>query len=369
MNKSDLLALSEATRLQTLRANLQIVSDAGTIFGVRGAENAQKIFRSLLKICHPDANEKSNADSAAEVFIQLKTLWDNYSDAENQILTSFSHNGRTYSNAVFFNGDAIADNYIVEGDDGLRYLIRLLKNEANLDIFANESVILNDLASLEGWEHFKYSVPTSIVAAPFKVGAINSSLSILQFQPEYHDGTPLYTLTQLAAMFENRIDPKHIGWIWNRLLPILEYAHLFEYVHGAVTPDNILVHPQTHSVLLTNWEYTAAYGARLRVVPSSRRSMYPPELEDDNVRHMGNIDYYTAAKSMLLVTGGQKTVLPPPMFAYFRAMTWDTPHIRLHHGGINLQDQWGEILHSTLRWKREFVKMEIPVIEWASFVD
>ncbi len=69
------------------------------------------------------------------------------------------------------------------------------------------------------------------------------------------------SLADLHAVFPTGLDPRHLVWIWRRLLDVLHFVHALGWAHGAVRPDHALVHPADHAVRLIGWA-SARAGSR-----------------------------------------------------------------------------------------------------------
>ncbi len=75
-----------------------------------------------------------------------------------------------------------------------------------------------------------------------------------------HDGSlalvmsyiPGPTLAQLVEK-HSALDAEHVAWISERVLNILRYLHFHGVVHGDVKPQNIIVQPESHSVVLVDY--------------------------------------------------------------------------------------------------------------------
>lgn len=58
------------------------------------------------------------------------------------------------------------------------------------------------------------------------------------------------------------IDPRHVVWIWRRVLDILGYVHAHGWAHGRLSPEHMLVQPRDHGVLVIGWR--SAHGGASR---------------------------------------------------------------------------------------------------------
>lgn len=59
----------------------------------------------------------------------------------------------------------------------------------------------------------------------------------------------------LAEVVEknNGLEPEHVCWIAERVLNALRYLHFNSVVHGDVKPQNIIIQPDTHQVVLVDY--------------------------------------------------------------------------------------------------------------------
>lgn len=61
------------------------------------------------------------------------------------------------------------------------------------------------------------------------------------------------SLEDLNTRFAQGIDPRHVVWIWRRMLDILRFVHAQGWSHGEVRPEHALVHPEDHGIRLISW--------------------------------------------------------------------------------------------------------------------
>lgn len=99
------------------------------------------------------------------------------------------------------------------------------------------------------------------------------------------------------------LDEKHVVWMFKRLLSALGCVRSVGYVHGAVLPQHILIHPATHSVRLIGWTSAVKRGNPLTVVPRSHLNFYPPEVTAKKPATSA-VDVYLAAKSLWWANSG-----------------------------------------------------------------
>lgn len=61
------------------------------------------------------------------------------------------------------------------------------------------------------------------------------------------------TLAQIIEKNKGGIDAEHVAWISERVLNILKYLHYHSVVHGDIKPSNIIVEPDSHTVVLVDY--------------------------------------------------------------------------------------------------------------------
>ena len=116
-----------------------------------------------------------------------------------------------------------------------------------------------------------------------------------------------YSLEKLVTGPGNAISGLHIVWMFRRLLMALGHAHDQGLIHGAVTPDNILIGPEDHAVVLIDWCYSVVIDDESKthikaVVPMYRDLVYPQEVLDKKPPTPAT-DLYMAAATMLFALG------------------------------------------------------------------
>lgn len=64
------------------------------------------------------------------------------------------------------------------------------------------------------------------------------------------------TLEKIIEKHE-RLDSEHVAWIAERCLSALWYLHLHGVVHGDVKPQNVIIQPETHEIVLVDYGLSA----------------------------------------------------------------------------------------------------------------
>jgi hypothetical protein len=72
----------------------------------------------------------------------------------------------------------------------------------------------------------------------------------------------VHTLTQVGDQHTTGVPGPVMVWLLKRLLELLGFVHRAGFVHGAVTPDHILVHPRDHGATLVGWTSAVRHDGR-----------------------------------------------------------------------------------------------------------
>ena len=129
-------------------------------------------------------------------------------------------------------------------------------------------------------------------------------------------------LAAAAATQGGLIDPRHIVWIWRRVLELLAWLHDNGWTHGGITPAHLLVHAPHHGVQLIGWADARRGGqpARdLRQLAWSLRALLGNTPDDDD-------------RAPRLPAS-----VPAPLAALLTASSED-PAFNTRHGAADLQN-------------------------------
>lgn len=86
-----------------------------------------------------------------------------------------------------------------------------------------------------------------------------------------------FSLAEVKEAIPDGLDGRDWAWIHRRLLTAIAGAHLAGVVHGAILPENVLIHPAGHGVVLAGWSFATRPGGMLEGRVQSRKDFYPPE--------------------------------------------------------------------------------------------
>lgn len=127
-------------------------------------------------------------------------------------------------------------------------------------------------------------------------------VSVFRYQSGY-----VHTLHDVLREYPNGVDPRHVVWLWKRVLEILGWVHRCGYVHGAVLPAHLLVHARDHGVLLVGWSAAVALNGdskqALSVLSERGREYYPADVWE-GAPVTPATDIVMSARCMVQVLGG-----------------------------------------------------------------
>lgn len=245
------------------------ILDARSAVALFGTTDQVKVYRHLAKIVHPDLAPASCVDQATAAFAQLSKLWHSI-----QFLTlkGYQVHGRT-------GGDGLSDWFqATSKEPGLLLLdptelvlLKMVNKPINNDLMRREADNLRLIYLGMNIDHQAF-LPMLFDSFPYRDDSTDADRIVNVFR--MLDPLKFYSLRTIGECFPNGLDGKHVAWIWRRLLMALGVAHKEGVIHGAVVPDNILVSPELHGLVLVNWCYSASGTQRVPALVSEYRDWY-----------------------------------------------------------------------------------------------
>jgi serine/threonine protein kinase len=110
------------------------------------------------------------------------------------------------------------------------------------------------------------------------------------------------------------IDVRSVAWMYNRILETLSHSGPLAIVHGGIHPENILLHPESHRIVVTGWSSSVKVSEKIMYANDVYTFMYPEEVVGvkDKRKAFLSSDLYMAACTVWHVLGGDvlKKTLP-----------------------------------------------------------
>ena len=180
--------------------------------------------------------------------------------------------------------------------------IKVLAASADADLMRREWNTLKKLqrSTERGAHHFVTRLPSPIAHGLVSADR-DRTASVFGWKSGF-----VHTLEDVRREHPSGVPGPVVVWILKRLLELLDFVHRSGFVHGAVTPDHILVHPYDHGAMLVGWTLATPWypgaASRLPARPSKWLELY-----DGETSATPALDIAMACRSVQRVTGG---VLP-----------------------------------------------------------
>ncbi|RYX84392.1 hypothetical protein EON83_10795 [bacterium] len=327
------------------RSNLEAMAGAfgnatcpEDVFGNLVGASADKLMalksqlRTFTKNCHPDNALSADKELATEVFQSLskweslareKIEFGTYGDrngygASAYTPVEFVVRGKTLTLTALIAEGVFSSVHRVEYDNDVEHsnFVKYTRDVNDNDLLEREFSVLKSFQLPEADPVSESFFATQRAYAPHPV----ATFSILDEDKAKHRANLLrvpkgrcYTAETLRRdIFPDGIEPRHVWWIFRRLLLTLWMAHLKGYIHGGVTPDHVLVFPDEHGLVLLDWACAAKIGEEHVVaINPAYQDYYPPELLRKEVA-LPAADIFMAASTAIYMMGGNPATCQVP---------------------------------------------------------
>ncbi|MCG2718317.1 MAG: protein kinase [Nanoarchaeota archaeon] len=154
----------------------------------------------------------------------------------------------------------------------------------------DEEILLDEAKSI--WDLRHFGIPTM----RDMVKMDDDSLALVM---SYVPGPTLEQIVENVG----GLDPEHVAWLTERALNVLKYLHFNGVVHGDVKPQNIIIQPENHTVVLVD------YGLSL-VRPSYNSEsigytpLYASPEQEKGFTLLPESDFYSLGMTMIYALGG-----------------------------------------------------------------
>lgn len=223
-----------------------------------------------------------------------------------------------------FEGDRADIWFGVRLSDSKPVQVKVHRSTRNADLARSEILSLREIAKVDrpGMPpgHF---IPDLLDSFELKSGR-DTRVGIVTSQ--FENG---YSLREVQKAHPS-LDFRDAAWMVNRLVMALAVAHKAGVVHGAVTPDNFLIQPDSHVGVLVGWSSTVKIGAPLTAVAQTWRAIYPAEVFDKKPTTPG-LDLFMFSKTLTFLMDGRpditsSTRLPREIAGIVRACQLSPAH-------------------------------------------
>ncbi len=285
--------------------------DPAMIFGT----NPEATLKRFRIATHPD-RYPDQADRAMALWSRLEALYATL--VKPVVIGSPKRSYRVTS--LLATGD-VSDVYQATADDK-PYLLKCSRVKEGSSMLEREAKVLTEILSKAGTTSFSHNFETLCESFPVK-DSFRKCVNVFTYEPGF------FTLEQVHAKYP-KLEPRHLAWIFKRVLSALGLVHRCGFVHGAILPCHVLVHAENHGSKIVGWGQSTKTGEIVRSGVERFRDFYPEEVIRKKPA-LSSTDIYMAAKCIEWLAGGEP--LPNQMSIFLKACL-------LPGSKMRLQDAW-----------------------------
>lgn len=340
-------------RLSELELMAQIITGAKNpeeVFGgLVDEKQVYSVYRQLAKLTHPDVyTNPAERLLAQNAFSRLTQLWGEAKLKINGVAEEPEYDEILIQNRSkdylvttrLFSGEIFNFYPCTLKGEPRQLTFKINQDPLHTDKLKNEAEVLTKLSETPNFAKFQPYFPQLIDSFPYidPGDALKRQVNILS-QPE-----GFYSLKEVKDSYSDGLDPKDMAWIWRRLLFGLGIAHQNDIVHGAILPQNILIHPEKHGLMIAEWSNAFPDfngGGKVEPITENHKLWYPPEVtreDEEDYKDLNKptpgLDIYMGVKNMAYLLNGdpKKNVFPgnihPKLRSFFNGTALEAPRRR-----------------------------------------
>jgi hypothetical protein len=374
--------------LQAVAAQIKGATSFMAVFGALPAgdqkikkQALKKSFHFLARTVHPD-NVPGHEALATDTFKMLNDL---HRKAEEALESGSYESSFAALAAATFDGvllQSASDTYQLsatsyrEGDFSVLYRGSALSKKVPVLVKISSEPIFNSWLEREAilLTRFRDAKSGSSVAAigRFVPKLIDTFLIEGPGRTRYRVNVTNFmkdvvSVAQIIEAYPRGLEPVQVAWVARRVIAQALAAQVAGVVHGAITPDHVLVGPVTHEPVHIGWvhaiEAPKKNSGRITHVIDRWRDFYPPEVFDKKAPDL-RTDLYMAGKTVIKLLGGDvkrntlPTVVPDEMKKITLRLVEESPSCRPSDGAAYL-DEFTRVVRGI--WGRKYRPLDMPV--------
>ncbi|WP_158841142.1 adenylate cyclase [Saccharothrix deserti] len=300
-------------------------------------KEAQRLYRGLAAVLHPDraGTADTRAHAASAELTRLHHEWQNGTSVE--LRTARAAYRITDRHAV----GSVANVYRTDGP----HVVKVVRTPTLNPLLHAEWDALRRLTRFTDQHRWLRPYYPRLTDTSGDVRRGERAFTVLE---PLVDG--FVTLADVRRAFPRGLDGRDYAWMHRRLLRAIAGAHRIGLVHGAITADNVLVHPKQHGIVLAGWTFAVTAGERL--LATGKTIAYPPEVHDGRPVTTAT-DVHMAHTLMLELLADDET----GQRTFARGCTQDDPDRR--PDAVDLLTEYDELLEE-LYGERTFRPFALP---------
>lgn len=271
-------------------------------------EDANKIeYRRLLRGSHPDMfTEPAHKAKAQKAFVRLTELWNSSVSANPAASPHLKTRKHEYIIGDKFHEDDVFNAYSATYDAGYEKCeLWIAKNPQDSDIARNAGMNIRKL-NKEVPERYQAFFPKLVESFKYRQDGMDHGV-IAQKMPE-----GFYSLSQVRQAYPNGISGRDVAWMFKRMLVAVGNTHDAGLVHGGISNDAFIIHPQFHGLMLRNWQYSVETGEALTAIDPSVKDLYPESVYEKKTQ-----DYHLDVRMTALTARNLLEEKAPPQLRIF----------------------------------------------------
>ncbi len=279
---------------------------------------------------------------AREAFARLAELFEQWLGAEGGDFVVIGAHGK-YPVGALHAGGSVADVFV----SGADRVVKIPRRSTANGLLATERNALRDIAIVveeHDWLRPYFPELADTVDHVDTGSGERRTVNVLGALT-----SEFVTLEQVRTAYPGGLDPRDYAWMHRRLLRAIAGTALAGWVHTAISPANVLVHPRLHGVVLAGWSFATRPGTPAAATLGSLH--YPPEIRDA-ASH--GTDVHMAHRLMLTMLGPRA---PEPMRTFAAGCMQPDPSLR--PDAADLLDEFDDLL-DRLYGQRRFRPFELP---------
>lgn len=308
--------------LQTSYEFLKKATCPEDVFGKTDRAGVKAAWVGLCFTTHEDKHTDPDAKALARDAFSLLTVWieearvkleaGTYGDgtrvkkAEPVVISTKDQSYTIVDGSL--RAGAVCDLFLATNKDDKKVVLKLARSKKDNDLLATE---VKHLKKLRDGDQ-KFYMPYLSNSFALEDGR---QVNVLAYRdwPSAQDAIEAYP---------DGIDPRDVVWMWKRALSALHYTHFNGIVHGAMTPDHIMLDLANHGAKLVGWCNSVPANTALKLMNTKYESYYPEEVTKKD-KATCSTDVYMLAKTVVALLGGDakafSTSVPKRMSSLLRA--------------------------------------------------